>query len=143
MPPRPPKIVLTDPFAGLPDETAEPAANVTFQPFGQTVPARIGKTLLDTARVEGVKLPHACGGHSRCGTCRVRVLQGAENLCEIDVVERRTLKQYAILLPGFRLGCRARVLGDCTVHVEMTAEQAAASWNEKGSSAWRPRGGWK
>ncbi|MBI4868835.1 MAG: (2Fe-2S)-binding protein [Candidatus Wallbacteria bacterium] len=137
------KIVLEDPFAELPEEPVEDRARVRFEPSGQEVPARKGKTLLETARTEGVALPHACNGRSRCGTCRVRVLAGPLNLNEIDAVERRTLQQYRVYLPGIRLGCRARVLGDCSVNVEMTAEQAHASWCEKGSSAWRPRGGFK
>ena len=37
-----------------------------------------GQTLLDALRQADVPIVHACGGHARCSTCRVRVVAGLE-----------------------------------------------------------------
>lgn len=58
-----------------------------------------------------------CGGHGKCGKCRV-VARGA--LCEPTDAERRILSD-AELSRGARLACLARVYGDCEIE---TAENA-------------------
>lgn len=55
-----------------------------------------------------------CGGHGRCGKCRVKV-SGA--VSAPDDEERKRLGEEA-LSRGIRLACRARVEGDCTVTLE-------------------------
>lgn len=70
---------------------------------------RRGLSILDVSRLS--RVPHAsvCSGRGRCGTCRVRVIEGAGALTPMDDVERWTLGAR----PGetsVRLACRARIL---------------------------------
>jgi adenylate cyclase len=136
------ELGLLDPFTDEEEAGGPDRARIRFQPEDREVAAENGQTLLGVARLEGVKLPHACGGRARCGTCYVTVLAGEEALSPMEAVERRTLRQYDILAPEFRLACQARVLGDCEIRVEMTPEKALAPYDGEGASFWKPRG-WK
>lgn len=55
-----------------------------------------------------------CGGHGRCGKCRVTV---TGEISPPDDTERRKLS-VADLEKGVRLACRVTVWGDCTVTTE-------------------------
>ncbi len=142
-----PRIVLEDPFQDSADHQAHRIE-------GQDIPVSYGSqehktwskpgwTLLQNGASQGVHLPHACGARARCGTCRVQVEEGAGNLAEEDVLEKRCKRLYGIDSPEIRLACRARILAPCTVRILMTAEEAQASWNQHKSSRWKPKGGWK
>ena len=133
---------LLDPFADDEADGVGHSIRIRFQPEDREVTAESGQTLLGAARLQGVKLPHACGGRARCGTCYVKVLSGEQSLSAMETVERRTLRQYDILAPELRLACQARVQGDCEVRVEMTPEKALAPYDGEGASFWKPKG-WK
>ncbi|WP_406855933.1 2Fe-2S iron-sulfur cluster-binding protein [Alsobacter sp. KACC 23698] len=68
---------------------------------------RAGLSILEISRLSDV--PHAslCSGRGRCGTCRVRVIAGAENLSPADAIEARVLHGTG---PDVRLACRARLM---------------------------------
>ena len=40
------------------------------------------KTLLENALSQGIPQARACGGHGKCSTCRVWVMEGVENCLE-------------------------------------------------------------
>jgi ferredoxin len=67
---------------------------------------------------EGVRLYYGvarllnCGGKARCGTCRVRVLEGVKNLSAPSPFERKRLPDPA---EGVRLACQANVRGPMVV----------------------------
>lgn len=67
--------------------------------------------LLAASRTAGIELTHRCGGHARCGTCLVTVLEGAEHLSEPLGSETRVLKVLKAQ-PGQRLACQAWAKGD-------------------------------
>jgi ferredoxin len=86
-----------------------------------------GLTIFDELERQGVLLPHGCLAGS-CGSCRIEVLEGAENLSEIGVVEKDTveslIKTYcetgradAVVNKNIRLSCRAKILGDIKISV--------------------------
>ena len=54
-----------------------------------TVPT--GTTLLAVARKAKIDLDHYCGGQCSCGTCRVNVPAGAENLSHMSGMEEMVL----------------------------------------------------
>lgn len=57
-----------------------------------------------------MKRPIATGcSESSCGTCRVEVLEGAENLSEQSAKEVRTLEENKFP-PHLRLGCKAELV---------------------------------
>jgi len=73
-----------------------------------------GMTVLDVAIAE--KIPHfrECGGHGRCTTCRVRIVDGIQNVlprtqCEAGVADARGWDRFT------RLACQTRVCGDVSL----------------------------
>jgi class 3 adenylate cyclase/hemoglobin-like flavoprotein len=72
------------------------------------------RTLLDASI--SARIPHwcECGGHGRCTTCRVKVVDGADNLTPQTPVERRMADLYGWETTT-RLACQARLLGDATI----------------------------
>jgi adenylate cyclase len=74
---------------------------------GRTVRAKAGATLLEISRSAGV--PHAaiCGGRGRCTTCRVLVVEGADELPPPNSLEAAALQRINAP-PGVRLACQVR-----------------------------------
>lgn len=75
-----------------------------------------GVSLLAAARMLEVDLSHYCGGMCSCGTCRVQVVAGRDNLSRPQGNEAMVLGD-ARARAGDRLACQARVLGPVTVKV--------------------------
>ena len=74
---------------------------------------------------QGTKLPAGCLAGS-CGTCRIQILEGEDNLSELRAVEKETIHhlkdQYKqkygedfIYGKTLRLSCRARIIGDVSI----------------------------
>jgi 2Fe-2S ferredoxin len=89
--------------------------NVTFMPAGQCFEVAAGTTLLVAAIQNGLQLRHDCT-EAICGTDRVKILSGNENLSEKTENEELTLEMMNAG-PNERLGCVARVLGNVTVEL--------------------------
>ena len=89
-----------------------PSRVVTFIPLGLQAEARSDETLLDVARRAGAPLGNSCGGVGVCGRCRVRLVEGAENVTAPTTVEVRFSKGFT---EGERMACQAVVLADVTV----------------------------
>jgi adenylate cyclase len=70
--------------------------------------------LLAASTKAEVPLPHRCGGHARCGTCIVTVVEGAEHLSEKGAAETRVL-QALKANPEQRLACQTWAKGDVSV----------------------------
>jgi ferredoxin len=67
-------------------------------------------SLLAASTKAEVPLPHRCGGHARCGTCIVTIVDGSEYLSEMGVAESRVLKVLKAQ-PDQRLACQAWARG--------------------------------
>jgi len=87
---------------------------VTFTPGGETVTVPTGELLLNAAVAAGVPLTAPCGGHGRCGKCRVRLQHGHVSPAE---EHERQLLSPEDLEAGWRLACLARVQSDVVVAV--------------------------
>ncbi|KPA23648.1 2Fe-2S ferredoxin-5 [Shimia sp. SK013] len=76
----------------------------------ETFEAEAGLTLLEAARNNN--LPHAsvCRGRGRCGTCRVTVFAGAENLAPPTDMEAKVLAHWNAG-PNERLACQIKPTG--------------------------------
>ena len=85
---------------------------VTFLDQGKAADFPAGKTLLSIAIEMGVVISHVCGGDGACGTCRIEVVEGAENLSPPAPDET-----YKEIEAPYRLSCQARLLGDVVVKV--------------------------
>lgn len=88
--------------------------DVLIQYGEQVVPGRRGERLLDAILGAGIDHRHICGGNGFCTSCRVEVIQGANNLSPICRLERERLHHDAGRL---RLACQTRLLGDVRVRV--------------------------
>lgn len=79
---------------------------VTFVPLGKSAVAKPNETVLDVARRAAAPLGNSCGGIGVCNRCRVKIVEGSENLTPPTRYESDT---------ETRLACQAVVLGDCSV----------------------------
>lgn len=79
--------------------------HVTFTPLGKSATAKPNETILDVARRAAAPIGNSCGGIGVCGRCRVRVVEGPENLTPPTRFEQGE----------GRLACQTVVLGDCTI----------------------------
>lgn len=79
--------------------------NLTYDD-GTELEATSGLTILEVSRLNNI--PHAslCGGRGRCGTCRVRIVEGLDALPEASEIEQATLRENN-LGPDVRLACQA------------------------------------
>jgi adenylate cyclase len=77
---------------------------------GLSAKGRRGLSILELSLLNHVPHAHVCSGRARCGTCRVRVEAGAEQLSPVQEIERKTLDRVHAGA-GERLACQAQVLG--------------------------------
>ncbi len=88
---------------------------LTIQDLGTfDVPAgkRLVQALVEDA---GTDQLHACGGKSRCTTCRVQFIEGEPD--QITQAEADTLKAREVTQSGVRLSCQIKCDHDMTVKV--------------------------
>lgn len=83
-------------------------------PDGRRLRGSRGASLLELVRAAGV--PHAavCGGRARCTTCRVLVLEGAENLQPPQKAEAAALLRIGAP-QNVRLACQIRPEGEISI----------------------------
>jgi ferredoxin len=87
--------------------------SVTFQTSGKTFEVDKDTNLLRMSiRYEG-SVPFKCGG-GICGTCRVQIVDGHNNLSKVMKKEVNKLGQDKID-QGYRLACQTFVTGDVTI----------------------------
>jgi ferredoxin len=80
----------------------------------RTLSAATGQRLLDVILDADIEHRHICGGRGFCTSCRVEVLQGADQLSPVNLTERERLGSDAGHL---RLACQTLVFGPARVRV--------------------------
>lgn len=85
---------------------------VHFEDANKAADFPAGKTLLSCAIEMGVAVSHVCGGDGACGTCRIEVVSGWEQMTPPTPDET-----YKELEAPYRLSCQAKLLGDVVVKV--------------------------
>ena len=91
--------------AGSPET---PAANVSFQASGKTVPLRHDQTVLEAAEDAGVEIDNSCRSGT-CGACKVKMLKGAVTMEVDDALDDDEKAAGAIL------ACQAKSKHDLTI----------------------------
>ncbi|RDE24925.1 adenylate/guanylate cyclase domain-containing protein [Motiliproteus coralliicola] len=76
--------------------------------------ARQGQTLLEALREAGIEHSSVCGGRGRCTTCRVRIMEGLDQLPPADDTERQALEGVQAD-DDVRLACQLRLTSDLSV----------------------------
>ena len=69
------------------------------------------ETVLEGALRAGVPHAHACGGHAKCSTCRIWILEGLEQ-CVDRNEDEKALSTALGFGPEVRLACQTRLRGD-------------------------------
>ena len=87
---------------------------VRFIPLNKVREIKPHATLLAAANQVEVPLGQSCSGEGICGWCRVRVLDGVENLAPPTALEKRLMDQYNFKADE-RAACLAKVKGDVTI----------------------------
>jgi adenylate cyclase len=108
---------------------------------GPKVQSAIDPTLLEISRANGVAHASACGGRARCGTCRVRIDEGASSLPPPGFAERFTLAR--VKAPdNARLACQIRPRGSLSVtrlvRIQDEGPSAAAAQNPDDAGVTKP-----
>jgi ferredoxin len=116
---------------------------ITFVNEKKEIEVQQGANLRKEARQAGVEV-HGyiesvanCMGNGLCGTCRVLVKKGMENLSPTTFIERLNLNAHPVTMMAclgheqeMRLACQVRVNGDCTIETH-----PAFNWN--GENFWQ------
>ena len=89
-------------------------AVVRCEPSGREARVIHDTNLLDAVLQTGLGLGQSCDGIALCGFCRVRVLEGLDNLTPIGDEERKLLASQGAG-DDERLACCARILGPVTI----------------------------
>ncbi len=101
-------------------------ALVIFTPSGKRGRFAVGTPILQAARTLGVDLDSVCGGRGICSKCQISPGYGEfakhgvtveeDAVSPWNAVEER-YKSKRGMLPGRRLGCQAKVMGDVVIDV--------------------------
>lgn len=88
--------------------------------YGPVISAARGLSVLEISQMN--RIPHAsvCGGRARCSTCRVRVLEGLEQLPPASVTEQQVLRRVGAPA-NVRLACQLRPTADLTISTLLPA----------------------
>lgn len=73
---------------------------------------RLVQALVEDA---GTDQLHACGGHARCTTCRVKFLDGEPDI--MTEAEKETLRVRELDDPGVRLSCQIQCNADMSLEL--------------------------
>ena len=85
-----------------------PAFAVTFAHSGRTISCQADQTVLDAARLAGLRLPSSCT-KGMCGTCKSRIVSGEVAMTPAGGIRRREIDA------GLALLCCSRPLSDLVV----------------------------
>jgi ferredoxin len=126
----------TDPRA---TEGTESMPKIVFVNEKQEIEVPPGANLREEAGKAGIQVYSGlnryvnCFGHGTCGTCRVLVKKGMENLSPKGFMERFTLGRMLATVgheDEMRLACQVQVNGDCTVETK-------PAFNWSGENFWQ------
>jgi len=89
-------------------ETETPDGTIEFTGSARTCRSSAGRTLLETAELNGISIPSSCR-QGQCGTCATRLLSGVATMdCEDGL-------DPALKTQGYVLACVARAQGNVSV----------------------------
>lgn len=99
---------------------------VLHEASGKRVIVEDGATLLET--LKAADIPHAsvCGGRARCSTCRVRLINPANDACAPPGEEEARILQKLGLPPNVRLACQLKPTKDIVFEPLLPPDVTAA-----------------
>src|SRR3954451_19027284 len=87
---------------------------ITYVIDGRVAEIAPGETILQASLRAGIPHAHACGGHARCSTCRVQVVEGLDG-CAGRTDKERDLATRLRFAPEARLACQTTVSADVRI----------------------------
>jgi ferredoxin len=116
---------------------------VTFVKEKMEIEVPVGSNLREEARKAGIEVYKGierylnCRGLGLCGTCKVLVKKGMENLSKKTRMERFNLSFHPLTMlralgheDEMRLSCQVQVNGDCTI-------ETTPAFNWSGENFWQ------
>jgi ferredoxin len=93
-----------------------PTVSVIINGVTEKFTSQAEDTLFNICESSGLKLPHGCLAGS-CGSCKVEIINGADQLKPASVIEQDTINSILKTNPEWqqktvRLSCRAKARGD-------------------------------
>jgi ferredoxin len=79
-------------------------------------------SILNNLLRQGVPINHVCGGKAQCGTCRVKILEGADKLSPKTGIEKKKLESLGNP-ENTRLACQTFLFGDVSVEIILKAKK--------------------
>ncbi len=86
-------------------------AKIEILPDNKVFDVDEDKTLLENALQNNIPHANACGGHGKCSTCRIWLLEGVEH-CEEKNDDEKKMAESLRFGPEIRLACQTRIKGD-------------------------------
>ncbi len=90
--------------------------SVTFLPLERIVEASHEESLLEAGLREGLEISHSCGGHGTCGTCRVLIVEGLDQMAPRSEAEEE-LATDRKFKPNERLCCQNTAVDGLVVEI--------------------------
>lgn len=92
-------------------------ASIGPQPLTHGIYVGESQSLLESLVERKIDIDHSCGGNGTCGTCHYFVVEGTENLSQIEEVEQemRTNRKFQ---DNERLACQSYVRGDIKIIIK-------------------------
>jgi len=87
---------------------------IRLEPSGQIIEAPRKANLLKTLQEANIPVGSSCGGQGVCGSCKVIVLEGSENLSSPNDTEIELKERYG-LGEKDRISCQCKIFGDITI----------------------------
>ena len=117
-----PDDVITAPLPAFTTETEDPVIGpirVSYRRSLQREDVTVtsedpNQSLLEMVLGAGLDHYHECGGRARCSTCRVRIVEGIQNLRPRTPKEKDLARRLG-WDDDVRLACQARAVGDVTI----------------------------
>ncbi len=88
---------------------------IKLEPLGISINVSAKNRLWRSLKHAKVELAATCGGQGTCGTCALRVFDGASSLSPMQNLEQVTLKNTRKDISLYRLTCQTSVVGDGVV----------------------------
>ena len=88
---------------------------IRLEPLGITINVSAKNALWRSLKHAKVELAATCGGQGTCGTCALRVFDGATRLSSMQKLEQVTLQNTRRDTSLYRLTCQTSVLEDGVV----------------------------
>ena len=91
--------------------------DIYIKNYNKKIQAEHGESILKACLRNNIDIPNNCEGNGGCGTCHVYIIEGMENLSEIDELEEEGLDKVLNLKLNSRLSCLVKIYGNVIIEI--------------------------